>query len=348
MRAAEDLRSAGALVAKARGALRSWHGLGSGGNAAHDVSALLVQYGEMRFHESILSSIAKLMQLLGWELANIVDQLKEAQRELAMLAVDFMPEDRAHRRSRESASEAAGAIAAALRDMLSEQNVMLVDRLDAQFREQFARFDGGLCGRLAQGAESRGELVRALRSKARTLVLETIQAAAVGEKMLARDASQEGHHDLLRACLAESTPALLPCGGDRRLLILTASEQDAAPLLQAVTDVTGHAPSVVVDTSSEPALCYEVAALPLANAAAALVEGQPHCATGGPAAHALRSRLVAARRGVSRVRSTFACSPLRFAPGLFCCALVGRGVSSPGRCLSAKIRLDRIRYKCTV
>ncbi len=83
---------------------------------------------------------------------------------------------------------------------------------------------------------------------------------------------------MLRSCLAEAMPELIACGGDRRLLVMTGDEQDAAALAHAATKITGHAPSMVVDGSSDPVLCYEVAALRLWDAAALLIDGQPHCA----------------------------------------------------------------------
>jgi hypothetical protein len=60
--------------------------------------------------------------------------------------------------------------------------------------------------------------------------------------------------------------------------LIASSDDGAPPLAQAVTDVTSHAPSIVIDPASEPALCYEVASLPLWAVAASLVEDQPHCA----------------------------------------------------------------------
>ena len=154
---------------------------------------------------------------------------------------------------------------------------------------------GGLSAGLTKGKEFREQLVALLRTRSRVVVLGTVRAAALAQKTFEANAGEAGSDELLRSCLAEAMPELMACGGDRRLLVMTGDEQDAAALGQAVAQITGHAPSVVVDGSSDPVLCYEVAAAPaMGRGRFADRWSAALCDAGGTAAYALRRRMVAA------------------------------------------------------
>jgi eukaryotic-like serine/threonine-protein kinase len=273
----EQMRSVVAALARSKLKTRGWSGLGGANQAATELQTRLVQYADLKFLDTVLTAVTKFAQLLSWELSSIGEQLTEAQRELTQTATAFASADNHARRNPAQGNDAASAIATGVREMLHAQVPAMATRLDAYFQQEFTRRHGGLASGLAQGAEFHKELATAMHVQARATVLDVIRAAGIGQKMLAKD-SGDDRHDLMRACLAEATPGLMACGGDRRLLMVTSEQTDAGPLAQAVTEVTSRAPSLVVDPAGEPVLCYEVAGMPLANAAASLVENQPHCA----------------------------------------------------------------------
>jgi hypothetical protein len=273
----EQLRGVATALVRSRLKTRGWSGLGGANQAASELQTRLVQYADLKFLDTVLTAVTKFAQLLSWELSSIGEQLTEAQRELAQTAAAFATADNHARRNSAHGNDAASAIATGVREMLHAQVSALATKLDVYFQQEFTRRHGGLAAGLAQGAEFHKELATAMHVQARAAVLDVVRAAGIGQKMLAKD-SGDDRHDLMRACLADATPGLMACGGDRRLLMVTSEQSDAGPLAQAVTEVTSRAPSLVVDPAGEPVLCYEVAGMPLTNAAASLVENQPHCA----------------------------------------------------------------------
>ena len=288
----EQLRGVAAALARSKLKARGWPGMGGANHAGAELQTRLVQYADLKFLDTVLTGVGKFAQLLSWELSSIGEQLTEAQRELSQTAAVFASADGHARRNAAQSNDAAAAIATGVREMLHAQVPALAARLDAYFQQEFTRRHGGLAAGLAQGVEFHKELAAAMHVQARIEVLDVVRGAGIGQKLLAQDSGGD-RHDLMCACLSEATPGLMACGGDRRLLMVTSDEGDAAPLAQAIAEVTSRTPSLVVDAVGEPVLCYEVAAMPLANAAASLVENQPHCAVSSPATYPLRHRLAA-------------------------------------------------------
>ncbi|MBI2823515.1 MAG: protein kinase [Planctomycetia bacterium] len=274
-RVAEELQGITVALSKARPRTRAWHGLTTSGGD-EELTPWLVQYGTARFMDSSLSGLLKYVQVLSWNLTSIGDQLKDARRELHALALLFEAQDASP--SPSAPDEAAAAIQAQIRDSVQPRLPELVATLDEQFQGEFTRQHGGMCAALARGPEVRAALANTMRDSARAAVRTTIRAATVGEKVLANDAAPDQAHELLQSCLTHATPSLGGCGGERRLLIIASDEQDAQPLAQAVREVSGVTPSVVADAAGDPAMCYEVARMPLLNAADALIDGRPDIA----------------------------------------------------------------------
>ena len=163
-RTGEELRTIVAALARPKPRARVWPGLGAGGHSSVDLKFQLVEYGKIKFLETALSGVATFAQQLSWELSNIAEELKEAQRELAQLAAAFSLDDGRRRPASQPGNEAASAIASALQEMLKRQTPQLVARLDAHLQSELTRSHGGLCAGLAKGAEFCAELGHALRA----------------------------------------------------------------------------------------------------------------------------------------------------------------------------------------
>jgi len=274
-RTIEESRALAVQVKSAKPRVRGWSGLG-GNHGNTDQQARLLDYAGLRFLDTILAHVIKFAQLLIWDLSTICEELNEARRELAGVAPQFT-HDAGSTRNRPRNGVAA-VISEAMKNLLDAEMPALVGQMDQQFQETFHNEHGGLWAALKTGTDFRDWLTEALRARSRVAVLQIVRAAAVGQHALLEDAAKGQDHSLLQSCLGESLPRLSECGGDRRLLIVTSDETTATALAQSVTNITSQAPSVVVDATVEPVLCYEIGSLPLINAAASIVDGQPHCA----------------------------------------------------------------------
>ena len=199
--------------------------------------------------------------MLTWELSNIAEGLTETRRELSRVATLFEHDNGGRRGAHASG---AAAVEAALRGMVEQRLPEVIAALDEEIERDLIALARWIVGRaLSSGMEFREQLIAALRTRSRTAVLAAVRSATVSRKAFEENNASDSGDELLRSCLAEAMPELASCGGDRRLLMLTNRQEDAAALAEAVTRITGHAPSVVVDDGNDPALCYEMAGIPL-------------------------------------------------------------------------------------
>ncbi|HVU87513.1 MAG TPA: tubulin-like doman-containing protein [Pirellulales bacterium] len=277
----DELRSAAGAVIGGKSRSRLWPARGSAQASPAEQQSRLLHYASLKFMDTVFASAVKYAQMLTWELSTIAEQLSETRRELSRLATLFAHDDA---RRREAHASGAAAVDAALREIAQQRLPEIVAQLDEEFERELIAPRGGLSAALAGGKDFREQLIAALRTRSRAAVLSAVRSATVARGALEENESPGSEDELLRSCLAEAMPELAMCGGNRRLLVLTNRPEDVAALAEGVTRIAGHAPSVVVDSANDPALCYEVAGLPLWEVAASLVDGQPHCA-------ALASRL---------------------------------------------------------
>ena len=272
---ADELRTSAVTVMGAKSRSRLWPARGPAQPSPAEQQSRLLHYAGLKFMDTVFASAVKFVQMLTWELSNIAEGLSETRRELSRVATLF-EHDNAGRRGAHASG--AAAVEAALRGMVEQRLPEVIAALDEEIERELIAPRGGLSAALASGKEFREQLIAALRTRSRTAVLAAVRSATVSRKAFEESEPSDSGDELLRSCLAEAMPELASCGGDRRLLMLTNRQEDAAALAEAVTRITGHAPSVVVDGGNDPALCYEMAGIPLWEAAASLVDGHPHCA----------------------------------------------------------------------
>jgi hypothetical protein len=239
------------------------------------LTRILLEYANLKLQKIIVRGISRLAQSLQGPLGRCAKEIAGMQRELARLG-DAFEMLGSHTALEEGIRDGSPLktlppdVAEAVRDRIPA----LAAELDGQFQETFIGPRGGFVGVLSGNVDHRARLPAALRAAARSVVRLALRQIDVDQ--LSEETDQVAQR--IRGCLQTVTPPWLKCGGDRRLLVTLPEGSSAPGLTRQIERQIGTQPSLACDAEVDVALCCEVQQLPLAGAAAALIENHPELA----------------------------------------------------------------------
>ncbi len=239
-----------------------------------------LQHCELRMYQLAAQVAAEFAQGLASYAAQAHDQLHDLGRDIKHLAAQFSPLEQAPAGEIDSAAQA---------HLLHEEErtAFLVDR---HFQEAVFSHTGFRT--VLQGGQQRHELVAMLRKLARQAVLESlgrIDFLAIIQQMA--KPGQNGSSPL-ESLIAAAQPWLQQVGGERRLLCVAGqgSGQSLAPAAISglvSSAIFGQLPAVIPAETSQVVFCFEIGNIPLAHAAAQLIN---HCPLHAQTASRLHTR----------------------------------------------------------
>jgi hypothetical protein len=247
---------------------------GRGGRFTPEIERRLAAYFRRRVNALTVQGAGKLAHAIGRRLATAIDQLKDLRRALDQLNGRFSLE-------RPRLPSPPGGLATArqsIADGLLRRLPELAARLERELEELWFRDRGGLCGALAEGSETAGELPALLRQRARGALRQALAETNIAAELLPlADAPQQ---PLLRGSLEAALPKLLGSGGAIRLLLMVPcgtaeSDARAATLRSAVEKECQQIATLVPSADGDVVFCYEAESLPLEQVAAELIDHRP-------------------------------------------------------------------------
>lgn len=222
------------------------------------IASEVVEYGLAKLHNLQLHSVATILQVAEISLSESVDDLANFWEELSRLRGLFPVNDDSQPVSPpscidESLWRTLLELEQDLADQLDERygprpvdRRLAFERLDVEDSEQFA-------GELNQAA--RQLIIRGLRQVQGDLLRAELE----------RDQFSAEHF------VRQADPRIGPCGGQKRMMLLTSEQFDSTRLADEVGEVNGHQPTVVRDGAQDFFLCNELGHLTLSGIANHLV-----------------------------------------------------------------------------
>ncbi len=228
---------------------------------------------QLRFHETALNGLCKMVRLIASQVAAAGEQLKDLQRDLGQLSRQFATASPWPAADVDSApSKVADEVALLVAKELCQRLSTLVNKVDEQFEIQVLKGQGGLRS-LAQKPEAMRWLVpNGLRAIGRGAVIEALKQIPIAPLVLGGDAPAEVQNQRLEACLQCAKPTWTDCGGARRLLAMLGENAAESRLAQMISGELTAPGTVLTLSSPDFVICNEVQNISLAHVASRLIE----------------------------------------------------------------------------
>jgi len=247
-------------------------------DCASGPEAIFLQHCQLRLYQLASHVAIQFAQSLASYVSQASDQLHDLGRDIKHLVGQFTvsettPED---------------AIELAAHTLLGQEEEASALALDRYFQEQ-------VFSAVLQGGEQRHKLLAHLRQQARQLVLESLRR--VNLSALVQELGQPSPHGTsqLAEHIAAAQPWLQQVGGERRLLYIGGTgngngvQQSLTPseVASLVTEANfKQLPAVIPSTAAQVVFCYEIGNIPLAHAAARLIDHRTDFAQAASRLHA--------------------------------------------------------------
>jgi serine/threonine protein kinase len=243
-------------------------------NPHPEVEVAILQLIRLRFQETSLLGLGKILLGISAQVSVAGDQLKELQRELGRLSREFAaasPWDDTDRKTGQS--KVVGEVWSMAAGNLRLRILELARKVDERFQTTFLQQQGGLRNVCQKADAMRSTIPAALRAAARAEVVSALKEISIASVVLDAGLTDEQQAERLRACVDAARPRLTDCGGSQHLLAIVPTNSAGSALQEAVSHLDPPA-TLVSDSDADLVFCYEVQELSLSNVAARLIENR--------------------------------------------------------------------------
>ncbi|MBN2292485.1 MAG: hypothetical protein JXM70_08680, partial [Pirellulales bacterium] len=235
---------------------------------------LRLQYWRLRIARMILDKVVDALRVVRQHTVVAGDRLGDLSHVLNQLADQF-PQDRSPEKLAAGdnirTAETESPQQAIAREVYSQINSLAAD-VDRQLRVGLLA-EHGLREILGEH-ESLQHLTAGLRNNSRAAVMQALKQLGVVRLMLD---PEEDHHDVsgqLSIAEQHAQPALIACGGGRRLLVVR-PDGESINIPTTNENSANLTPSIVTDSDSNLTICQEMTGLSARRAAVMLIDCRP-------------------------------------------------------------------------
>jgi hypothetical protein len=253
-------------------------GKGSAKTPSHVLEGMLVQYAQMRLMQLASESAAQLSLGAQGFVAAAGDKVVELSREVRCLATLFgQDEDLDDLDLPSPGDDVLAGLRQGVVQSLAEQIESLAQGLDQQICASVFKANG-FRRTILQGGQQRDELIGLLKREARKQLLAHVQTADFASMLMGPQ--QHAGCNPVQQLTAQAQPWLQRAGGQRRLICIVPQSSQSGCDAEAMKTIVGpdvfhETPAVVSDASGDLVFCFELAAIPISHAAAALIDHRP-------------------------------------------------------------------------
>lgn len=272
---AEQIRGATMKLDETKAALsEACHGPKMHGKVRKNtLTPRLLEYARLVHDHFVWEGVCKTVSVVEAHITRASDQLRDLWKDINQLVAEFeSPVDPSTELDVNDAAQTGR-----LTESWSDEKWNLVEQLDHELETNFFADDKTLPQILAQGGESRVNLVSAMRVLARKVLVRSNKAKSLADMTEVRNHDHPTEPDaVLRGSLQSSLPTLLEVVGAKRLMLVTPQGFDAALLNELLHRVEDD-PTIVHDPHGGFAVGYEVEDLPLESVFTLLMRCKADC-----------------------------------------------------------------------
>jgi serine/threonine protein kinase len=233
----------------------------------------LEQYSERRFLERILDSVESIARTAKGQIVAVQEQLVDIERDLRHIAGEFNT-SKTFDSLQEDDENGANDLLDSVGNVLVQRADELVERFDRAATERLLTPAGGLRRLIEKGGDARNSLSGSLRALARTTVVGVIKTLDAANVLFHNEQKEENDVNTLAESLELAKPALLACGGSRRLLIMRPKGSSQVRPLQIMYEQMHEVPSVLENVDGDFVLCHEAEQISLTQVAVSIIDGR--------------------------------------------------------------------------
>ncbi len=235
--------------------------------ALHEYCCLLVQ-------QKALEAAIRLIQSITGRLAAANDKLIQVRREVLHLANRFDTSQSVDDPDEHSHDEPDNPVEQALKRQLQARMGQIVQQVAVQVRSECIAPAGGLVHLMAQTAQELDRLPTVLRSIARRAIAVALQDLDISSLVFKSPAPDELASPIERI-VQSAWPAMLDCGGSKRLLLVVPDGPSAAQASGVVERQCNEKPTVITGAEGDFVACYECEDIALTSVIARLTTDNP-------------------------------------------------------------------------